>query len=215
MDAKRHVAASIRGRPVTGPRLVATATAPAEIHRLVERRLRDDRSTHLRYLTKRLHSPEDAEDVLQEFALKAVRGAGRLADPGKLDAWLGVALRNALFDRYRRNAARTRLREALANESTHGPTNGPEDDINRSLRCLSRALAELPPKTARLLQRAELEETPLATIAGEMQLTANNVGVRVHRARAALRGRMMARCQACQDLCRLSAAAPARDPGRT
>lgn len=209
MSLHRLAVAPIRGESSARPRLVVGATPPTDIQRLVERRLRDDRPAHLRYLAKRLRSYEDAEDVLQEFALKATRAAGRLADPDKVDAWLGMALRNALFDRYRRNAARARLTEALGAEPAPDQTDGSDDDVHRSLSCLARALAVLPPETARLLRRAELEEIPLAAIAREMQLTANNVGVRVHRARTALRGRMLAHCLICPDPCALSATAAA------
>lgn len=210
MSAQRLIAVFIAGTPSTRPRLAAAATPVAEIRHLVERRLRDDRPTHLRYLVKRLRSPEDAEDVLQEFALKVTLAASRLTDPGKVDAWLGIALRNALFDRYRRNAVRSRLTDALSTEPCYGEGDRPDDDIHRPLRCLALALADLPSETSRLLRTAELEEIPLGTIAGEMQLTANNVGVRVHRARAALRRQMQTRCQICPEPCALSAAAAAR-----
>jgi RNA polymerase sigma-70 factor (ECF subfamily) len=210
MSDQRLIAGSIPGTPTTRPRLAASATPAAEIRRLVERRLREDRPTHLRYLVKRLRSPEDAEDVLQEFALKVTLAAGRLTDPGKIDAWLGIALRNALFDRYRRNAARARLTNALAAEPRYDEGDGPDDDVHRALHCLAQALAELPPETARLLRKAEMEDVPLAAIAGEMRLTANNVGVRVHRGRAALRRQMLAHCQACPEPCALAAVATAR-----
>jgi RNA polymerase sigma-70 factor (ECF subfamily) len=210
MSSQRLLAASCPGTPASALRLVVAAPPAAETRRLVERRLRDDRPAHLRYLVKRLRSPDDAEDVLQEFALKATLAAGRLTDPGKVDAWLGIALRNALFDRYRRNAARARLTDALDAEPRYDEADGPDDDIQRPLHCLERALADLPPQTASLLRKAELEETPLAMIAAEMRLTTNNVGVRVHRGRAALRRRMLANCQSCPEPCALSAAATAR-----
>ena len=210
MSLQSLVTASSRGTLSTYPRLAASATPAAEIRRLVERRLREDRPTHLRYLVKRLRSPEDAEDVLQEFALKVTLAAGRLTDSGKVDAWLGIALRNALFDRYRRNAARARLTNALDAEPRYDEGNGTDDDVHRALHCLAQALAELPPQTARLLRKAEMEDVPLAAIAGEMRLTANNVGVRLHRGRAALRRQMLAHCQACPEPCALAAAATAR-----
>ena len=210
MSLQSPIAARDQGIRAVAPRLAARATPAAEIRRLVERRLRDDRPAHLRYLLKRLRSHEDAEDVLQEFALKATLAASRLTDPGKVDAWLGVALRNALFDRYRRNAARARLTEALSAEAACDGENPADDELAQSLRCLALVLAGLAPETASLLRRAELERTPLATIAGEMHLTANNVGVRVHRARAVLREGMRARCGLCPDPCALAVAASVR-----
>lgn len=210
MSVHRLTAGSITGTPTKHLRLATPATPAADIRRLVERRLREDRPAHLRYLVKRLRSPEDAEDVLQDFALKVTLAAGRLSDPGKVDAWLGIALRNALFDRYRRNAARGRLTSALEAEPRYDERDRPDEDVQRALHCLALALAELPSETTRLLRKAELEDVPLATIAGEMRLTANNVGVRLHRGRAALRRQMLAHCQVCHEPCTLAVAAATR-----
>jgi RNA polymerase sigma factor (sigma-70 family) len=188
-------------------RLVAGAAASDGIERLVELRLRECRAGHLRFLCSRLRSREDAEDVLQDFSLKALQGAVRLTDTTKIDAWLTVTLRNALFDRYRRNAGRTRLREAVTAEPTFGAEHEPEAnyDLEHAMACLSQAMAGLRPETAALLRCSELQETPLKAIAGDLGITANNVGVRVHRAREALRGLMQARCAACPAPCALAA----------
>ncbi|WP_339913132.1 sigma-70 family RNA polymerase sigma factor [uncultured Brevundimonas sp.] len=159
----------------------------------------------MRFLRGRLRSREDAEDVLQEFALKATQGARHLTNPGKIDAWLGTALRNALFDRYRRNASRARLNEAMLSEVPVPAGDDAPEGLDRALQCLSEALGDLRPETAQLLRRAELQQTPLKVIAREMQLTANNVGVRVHRARAALRRAMEVRCDSCSEPCVLAA----------
>src|SRR5690242_10564505 len=98
--------------PLPPPLRVAAGGARSEtVLRLVERRLREGQPRHLRFLRSRLRSREDAEDVLQEFALKAIQGAGRLTDLAKVEAWLSITLRNALFDRYRRNAGRARLQD--------------------------------------------------------------------------------------------------------
>lgn len=185
--------------------LVPASARPEEIQRLVELRLRKDRAGHLRFLRRRLRSAEDAEDVLQEFALKATQGARHLTNPGKIDAWLGIALRNALFDRYRRNASRARLNEAMLSEFPVPAGDDAREGLDRALQCLAGALDELRPEAAQLVRRAELQETPLKVIAGEMQLTTNNIGVRVHRARAALREQMQARCSACPEPCALAA----------
>lgn len=185
------------------PRLIAGTAGQAEVQRLVETKLREQRANHLRFLRSRLRSREDAEDVLQEFALKAVQGASRLTDETRIDAWLAVTLRNALFDRYRRNAGRARLREAAAAEGTLPPVDEAEE-LERPLACLSAAMGELKADSAALLQRAEIEEIPLKLIAEDLQITANNAGVRVHRAREALRRRMQGHCAACSAPCPLA-----------
>ncbi len=169
---------------------VSASPLPVGIQELIAEKLRSGRPRNLRFLQSRLRSREDAEDVLQDFALKAIKGAGRITDAGRVDAWLGVTLRNALFDRYRRKAGRRRLQEAAAGEPPVGPETDPELEI--ALICLTQATERLRPDARDLIRRAELEQTPLKVIAADLGLTANNIGVRLHRAREALRRDMRA-----------------------
>jgi RNA polymerase sigma factor (sigma-70 family) len=189
--------------PAPPIRVVSGNARPQDVLGLVEKHLREGRPGHLRFLRSRLRSREDAEDVLQEFALKAIQGADRLTDLTKVEAWLSIALRNALFDRYRRNAGRARLQDSVRVE----PTCEPEEPgaLERPLDCLSHAIDDLKPESAALLRRSELQETPLKVVAEAMAITANNAGVRVHRAREALRQVMKARCAACATPCPLAA----------
>lgn len=199
-----QVARAVSESPLAGAhlRVAAGSASPAEILTLVERRLRDGEAGRMRFLRSRLRSREDAEDVLQDFALKTVQGAERLTDPAKVDAWLAVTLRNTLFDRYRRNAGRTRLQQAAQAEPA-APAD-PYEDLETPLGCLSHAMVDLKPETGELLRRAELNETPLRQLAADLGITANNAGVRVHRAREALRQVMQARCAACAARCELA-----------
>lgn len=190
--------------PLAPPfRVVSGGVRTETVLRLVEKRLREGRPGHLRFLRSRLRSREDAEDVLQEFALKAIQGAGRLTDVAKVEAWLSVTLRNALFDRYRRNAGRVRLQDTVLAEPTYEPEE--PEDLDRPLDCLAQAIDGLKPDSAALLRRSELQETPLKAIAADLAITANNAGVRVHRAREALRQAMKLRCAACAAPCPLAA----------
>jgi RNA polymerase sigma factor (sigma-70 family) len=183
--------------------LVSGVGRREEVLQLVERRLRDGRPGHLRFLRSRLRSREDAEDILQDFALKAIQGADRLTDLAKVEAWLGITLRNALFDRYRRNAGRARLQERLRADPIYEPE-APEL-LEGPMDCLTHAIDQLKPESAGLLHRSELQEIPLKVIAEDLGITANNVGVRVHRARDALRAAMQSRCTACPTRCPLAA----------
>jgi RNA polymerase sigma factor (sigma-70 family) len=179
-----------------------------DVRTLIEQRLTCERGRHLRYLQARLRSREDAEDVLQDFTLKALQGADRVRED-KVDAWLNVSLRNALFDRYRRDGARRRLSEASAAEPA--ACSEPDDDVEEvSVSCLSEAIGELKPSYRTVLRRADLDEAPLKTVADELGLTSNNVAVRLHRAREMLRRLMHARCSGCLAPCLVGARFVAR-----
>jgi RNA polymerase sigma-70 factor (ECF subfamily) len=188
-------------RVVAGADGEAPARSCADVRALVEQRLASERSRHLRYLVARLRSREDAEDVLQDFALKALQGAAGVRED-KIDAWLSVSLRNALFDRYRRDGARRRLAESAAAEPVD--CSEPEEVDESSIRCLSQSIAQLKPSYATVLRRADLEESTLKAVAEECGMTTNNAAVRLHRAREALRVLMHSRCSACPAPCLLA-----------
>jgi len=181
--------------------VVSPSLSTQEMGRQIEAKLSSERGRWLRFLASRLPSREDAEDVLHDFSIRAIQGAGRVSDPQKIDAWLNVSLRNTLFDRYRRDGARRRLQQGVATEPPPADHDDPDEEMERPMACLSRAIGELKPAYATLIRRAELQQTPLKVVAEELDLTANNVAVRLHRAREALRQSMRARCGACPARC--------------
>ncbi len=150
-------------------------------HKLVERR-----QEFFRFFRRRLARPEDAEDALQDFCLKALRAANTLEDSQKVDAWLGRILRNTLTDHYRRRAARLNGETAFAREPRSEVAPGPEHEPS-ACGYIRDTLAELKPEYAEIIRRVDLDETSRQCVATELRLTCNNVGVRLHRARRALR----------------------------
>jgi RNA polymerase sigma-70 factor (ECF subfamily) len=159
-------------------------------------RLNADRSRHLRYLRSRLPSLEDAEDALQDATLKFFQNAETFNSVEKPEAWIGVSLRRVVVDRYRRAAARRRLGEVLAADPPEAADDG-EDEMFARAGCLRSTLHMLKPDYAAILEQVYLEETPLKAVAARQGLTANNMAVRLHRARAALRDALLKRCQTC------------------
>lgn len=166
----------------------------------IERRLVESRQAFLRFLRRRVARPEDAEDVLQDFHLKIVRAAPGPEDEDRIDAWLGRILRNALIDHYRRRAARRRAeaayeREAPLAEVAVGPAAPDEDPC----RCARRLLPRLRPSYAEAVRRVDLDEATRETVAAELGLSVNNLNVRLHRARRALKQEVLAACAGCCD----------------
>jgi RNA polymerase sigma-70 factor (ECF subfamily) len=182
--------------------LEADVCGSERIRGLVEHRLLLERTRHLRYLQTKLRCREDAEDALQDFTIRAIQGAGRVRED-RIDAWLNVSLRNALFDRYRRESSRRRLNDAAAVEPTDVAEPALIEDVSSG--CLSISMAELKPSYSTVLRRADFEEASLGDLARELGLTTNNTAVRLHRARAVLRRVMHLRCTACPTPCLLAA----------
>nr|WP_249778170.1 sigma-70 family RNA polymerase sigma factor [Phenylobacterium glaciei] len=175
--------------------------------------LQAERPQHLRYLRSRLPSLEDAEDALQDATLKLVRHAAALTSIEKPSSWVGVSLRHTVIDRYRRTAAQRRLSEALLSEPQESP-DADDLEMRTASDCLRATLPTLRPEYTALLEQVYLEGVSLKAAAKQGQLTTNNAGVRLHRARGALRQTLQRRCGTCQlDDCwvrrRVTAPAPA------
>jgi RNA polymerase sigma-70 factor (ECF subfamily) len=157
------------------------------------------RRDFLRYFRRRLGRPEDAEDAFQDFCLKVIRAQKTPDDGDMIDAWLGRILRNTLIDHYRRCASRQRG-EAAYERELHVTALGVEaDQEERACPCVHDALPTLKPEYAEVLRRAFFDEEPRAQIADELGLSPNNVGVRLHRARRALKQRLEESCASCFD----------------
>ena len=127
--------------------------------------------------------------------MRGLERAGQLRDGERVVPWFYRVLRNAAIDHLRRRDAGRRRLEALAAEL---PEAGPDPAAEAEIcRCVVALAATLKPEYARAVRRVELEGVALADFAAEAGITPNNAGVRVFRAREALRKRVAAVCRTC------------------
>ena len=145
-----------------------------------EAKLIECRNKFLGFLRKRLNSPQDAEDVFQDFCVKVLRNYRSINSGKRLDAWLGTTLRNTLTDHYRRRATRNRGAEAYAIETkVLEPTTEEFDEPACS--CITAAMQKLDPTQAELLSRLELRDEPRVAVAADLGVSLNTLRVRAHR----------------------------------
>lgn len=169
----------------------------AEISRQdVEARLVEFRNRFLGFLRRRLSRPHDAEDVFQDFCVKVLRHHSQIQNHERLDAWLGITLRHALTDHYRRQATRNRGAEAYAIETKVLQQEATDLD-EPACTCIGAAMKLLKPSQAELLTRIDLREEPRKSVAADLGLSLNSLGVRVHRTRAALKKKIAEVCPVC------------------
>lgn len=81
----------------------------------------DNRSAFKGFLRRHLSSESEAEDLLQQSLLKAIRNADELVDNEKVTAWFYRILRNSLTDFYRSRAADGRRNDGLLQELVASP----------------------------------------------------------------------------------------------
>lgn len=164
----------------------------------VGQHLLDGSHFYYAYLRRRLACPDEAEDALQDFRLKAIQAAHTLAAGEKINAWLGRILRNTLVDHYRRRAVRQRAETAYTAEAACDQAEMPSNREQRACQCLPSVLRRLRPDYAEILRLADLEELPRDKVAATQGLTVNNVNVRLHRARLALKAELERSCSGCR-----------------
>lgn len=165
------------------------------MHQLFERR-----SAFRAFLRRRLADDVLVEDVLQQSLMKAVERGVELKKRESAVSWFYRILRNAVTDYYRSRAADDRKTEGLLREMVvSGDDRTPAlDEVRPTVcACLGTLLKGMRPAYADLIRRVDLEGESSAAIAKELRVTPNNLTVRLHRARQALKTNLEQACGIC------------------
>lgn len=151
-----------------------------------------------RFLIGRLGSEDEAAEVLQDFSVRALAHAGDLRDIASLRGWLSRLLASAVAD-HRRRMGRRRRRESPLDPEGPEPAAPPPDPALDLLvcECLHLLLPTLPPAQADLIHRIDIAEEPRDRVAADLGVTPGALAVRLHRARRALRDRLLQKCMTC------------------
>lgn len=169
---------------------------PKEAAVLPERALMDGRGAFMGFLVKRLGNRADAEDVLQEFCIRVLTRKDQLRDVDRMNSWLYAVLRSTLNDHYRKGTRRSRLAAAAAREPEEWVADAPAQ-MARLCTCHGGLISDLRPTDAELIRRIDFGEEDRETVAADLGLNRNALGVRLHRARTALREALMNHCGDC------------------
>ena len=173
--------------------MMRTAEGPAAIDTLLA-----NHRAFLRYLERRVGDRALAEDILQDAFAKVVSRPEQAPADEAIIPWFYRTLRNAAIDQFRRRGAADRAYGAFARELETQAT--PTPDMESEIcACVSRLATTLKPEYAEVLQSVEVGGTPVKAFAEQKGLSANNAGVRVFRAREALKKRVMESCGTCAE----------------
>jgi RNA polymerase sigma-70 factor (ECF subfamily) len=145
-------------------------------------------------------NPTDAEDLVQETFLKALRGFDSFEQGSNFKAWIFRILRNTyLTSRSGLAALRTvSLDEELAEQTGSAPSLYPEGAIDRQTpeihlihltdrTALQSAMDKLPPLLLEVVLLCDVEEMKYKEIAAVLDIPIGTVMSRLARARASLR----------------------------
>lgn len=132
---------------------------------------------------------------MQVAAVRALERAESLHDPARVRAWLFRLHRNVVVDAVRSSKSRDRLgeraqRELAANEPVEWPKPLTDDLCGCSI-AQARLVGE---GYASILEMVDFGDATVAEASAKLGISANNGAVRLHRARRALRKRMLEHC---------------------
>lgn len=146
----------------------------------------------LAFVERRVHDRALAEEILQDAFVRGIEKSDEIRDSAL--GWMYRMLRNAIIDRARRAAVQRDRLEALAAELE--TTTDPEL-ANVACKCVTELASTLKPEYADALQRIDVEGVAVRDYAEQRGITASNAGVRVFRARDALRSQVAKACGTC------------------
>jgi RNA polymerase sigma factor (sigma-70 family) len=156
------------------------------------------RKQFLSFVQRRVSDSGLAEDILQTAYLRAFEHRDEFQPSESIVAWFYRLLRNAVIDSYRRHAAREKALEGWTRELEIAAQ--PSQDIqNEVCACLQGILGGLKPEYSEALRAIDLGEQRVQEFAEQHGISTSNAGVRVHRARAALRKQLLRTCATCAE----------------
>lgn len=148
----------------------------------------------LAFVERRVRDRAVAEDILQEALVRGLEHAGEIRESSV--GWFYRVLRNAIIDRARRATVQHARQEQLIAETELETASDPElHDV--VCRCVTSLAETLKPEYADALKRIDVEQMPVKDYAEATGISASNAGVRVFRAREALRKQVARSCGTC------------------
>ena len=141
------------------------------------------------WLLKQSGSPMDADDLLQETFLRAIRQQGKFCAIENARAWLFDVARHLVIDRSRRLRPLLPLFDELAMQQ------GELDAVDSLAGCLPRVLEKLAQADRDILRHCDLEGMKQADYAARSGLTLAAAKSRLLRARERLRQQLSLDCQ--------------------
>jgi RNA polymerase sigma-70 factor (ECF subfamily) len=174
-------------------------------------RLVDNHRAFLRFLERRVGDRGLAEDILQEAFVRSLRHPAALPDEAVVP-WFYRVLRNAVIDQHRRRASSEKALATYARE-LEASSEPPVELADEICACVGRLADTLKPEYAAILRAVDVHGASVKAFAEQTGVSASNAGVRIFRAREALRRRVTESCGRCAEHGCLNCTCGARQPG--
>jgi RNA polymerase sigma factor (sigma-70 family) len=179
--------------------MMTSSLSPGAIDQGTAAVLVENHRRFLAFLQRRVPSREIAEDILQDAFVRGLTRGPALASSESVMAWFYRVLRNAIVDYYRRAGVEERAIERYAAEANDTVALVDSELFDTVCDCVRSLVSTLKPEYASAITRVNLDGLTPAAFAAEAGISANNAGVRLHRAHRALRDRILQDCNTCAD----------------
>jgi RNA polymerase sigma factor (sigma-70 family) len=156
------------------------------------------RQRFLAFVQRRVSDYELAEDILQTAYLRAFEHKDDFHPGESAMAWFYRLLRNAVIDNYRRHVSKEKALAAWTRELEASALLSPELH-HEVCDCLHDIVEGLKPEYSEILRAVDIGEQRVHDFARQHRLSISNAGVRIHRARAALRKHLLRICATCAE----------------
>jgi RNA polymerase sigma-70 factor (ECF subfamily) len=150
----------------------------------------------LRFVTRRIGTQGEAEEVLSTFYVRSLNRVFDVRHPQSLRGWLRRVLEITIANHYRKQAA-LRKTEVKLDEARIASVPDTEGTDWAICTCFYKLLPTLKPEYAEVIRRVDLQRKSREKVAASLGTTVNNLTVRLHRARSALRRRLQQTCLTC------------------
>lgn len=158
----------------------------------------DNHRAFLAFLERRIGDRALAEDLLQDAFVRVLNRPDLAPADEAMVPWFFRVLRNAAIDQFRRRGSAARALETLARELQTRQAAGPELEAE-VCGCITRLAETLKAEYAEALQAVDVEGMAVKAFAESRGLTPGNAGVRLFRAREALKRRVTESCGTCAE----------------
>jgi RNA polymerase sigma factor (sigma-70 family) len=148
------------------------------------------------FVERRVGNRATAEEIVQDAFVRSLDHADEIRESAV--AWFYRVLRNAVIDRQRRQAVADRRLDQFAAELASSADGG-EELAGVVCRCVAELAGTLKPEYADALRRIEVDGLPVKEYADSLAISANSAGVRIFRAREALRRQVARACGTCAE----------------
>jgi RNA polymerase sigma factor (sigma-70 family) len=159
-------------------------------------RLVSHRHEFLGFLQRRLGDRALAEDILQAAFTRSLSKLEQIEHDESAVAWFYRVLRNAVTDHQRRSGTAARHLAELSRQLSEPAE---PETYAAVCQCVKGLAATLKPEYAAALQAVEVEGLAVKDFAAAAGISQNNAGVRLFRAREALKLQLKRCCGACAD----------------